>query len=70
MQNVTICHDNLIFQGKIKLEHDTALAEVVDKPREMGTRFHQGKIKYCQTQVRIMEYIFPEKDMEIHSDPV
>ncbi|KAG5888938.1 hypothetical protein JTB14_012197 [Gonioctena quinquepunctata] len=70
VQNVVICHDDMIVHGKTRQEHDLAVAEVVKRATEVGAKFNKDKFQYCQSQVKFMGQIFSRNGMQINSDKV
>ncbi|KAG5877221.1 hypothetical protein JTB14_036429 [Gonioctena quinquepunctata] len=70
VQNVVICHDDMIVHGKTRQEHDLAVAEVVKRATEVGAKFNEDKFQYCQSQVKFMGQIFSRNGMQIDSDKV
>ncbi|XP_043481820.1 uncharacterized protein LOC122510924 [Leptopilina heterotoma] len=70
IENVQICHDDMIVSGKTKEEHDKAVLEIVTRARQVKAKFNKDKFQYCQDKVKFMGQIFSEIGMQIDPDRI
>ncbi|XP_050504417.1 uncharacterized protein K02A2.6-like [Diabrotica virgifera virgifera] len=70
IENLLICHDDMIVMGTTKEEHDTTVKKVLERAKEVGAKFNGDKFQYCQEEVRFMGQVFSHKGMQIDPDRV
>lgn len=70
IENVQICHDDMIVAGATKSEHDIAVAKVLERARQVNAKFNKEKFQYCKKQVKFMGQIFSEKGMQVDPERV
>ncbi|XP_072401178.1 uncharacterized protein [Diabrotica undecimpunctata] len=70
IENLLICHDDMIVMGTTKKEHDTIVKKVLERAKEVGAKFNSDKFQYCQEEVKFMGQVFSHKGMQIDPDRV
>lgn len=65
LENVTICHDDMIVSGATYEEHDNAVTE---RARQVNAKFNKEKFQFRQKQVKFMRQIFHKGGMQIDPD--
>lgn len=70
IENIIICHDDMIVAGTNKEEHDRAIAQIIQKAREIGAKFNKEKLQYCEKQVKFMGQVISEQGMQVDPDRV
>lgn len=70
IENVEICHDDMIIAGATKEEHDVAVEKVMEKARQVNAKFNKDKFQYYQSRVKFMGQIISQEGMEIDPERV
>ncbi|KAK9721026.1 hypothetical protein QE152_g21749 [Popillia japonica] len=62
IENVEICHDDMIIAGATKEEHDVAVEKVMEKARQVNAKFNNDKFQYYHSRVKFMGQIISQEE--------
>ena len=65
IKGVKIYIDDIIVAGSTRKEHDTILKKVLEKARECNITFNPEKLKFCQTEIKILGQMISQEGISI-----
>lgn len=70
IENVVICHDDMIIAAKDDEEHKVVIKQIVERARQVGARFNQNKLQFYQERVKFMGQVFSKNGMQVDPDRI